>query len=206
MSGSESMPAAIQDRTEYLLRRPPRPHPYARVHHDERGQYYDFKARPDLIETALEDFTPHTSVAGTKDFFALVRHINRPCATFETTDSGLSQSLHLSRTSPFPDKRGWVGGRVTLLSRRLDRNCQPSEVKRLLRRLRCALGRAGRGYSYIGFVVGPFPTFFVETGRRGFQIDIEFAMWGDTFDEAMHRFSHVVAVLDQAIKKCEQHQ
>ena len=200
------MPAAIQDRTEYLLRRPPRPHPYARVHHDERGQYYDFKARPDLIETVLEDFVPHARYAGTREFFALLRHINRPGAPFETTDSGLSQSLHLSRTSPFPDKPGWVGGRVMLLWRRLDRNCQPSDVKRLLRRLRAALQRAGSGYSYIGFVVGPFPTFFTATGRRGFQMDIEFAMWGDTFDEAMHRFSDVVALLDRAIKKCERDQ
>ena len=93
-----------------------------------------------------------------------------------------------------------------LLWRRLDRDCQPSEVKRLLRRLRAALQRAGSGYSSIGFVVGPFPTFFTATGRSGFQTDIEFAMWDDSFDDAMHRFSDVVAVLDRAIKKCERDQ
>src|SRR3546814_4319264 len=42
------MPAAIQDRTEPLLKRQPRPTPYARVHHDVRRQYYDFKARKEL--------------------------------------------------------------------------------------------------------------------------------------------------------------
>src|SRR3546814_10071218 len=118
------MPAAIQDRTEHLLRRPPRPHPYARVHQYVRGQYYDFKARPELIETALEDFVPHRDCAGTEEFFALLRYINRPDGPFETTDSGLSQSLYLSRNSPFPDKAGWVGGRVMLMCRRLDRDCQ----------------------------------------------------------------------------------
>lgn len=197
------MPAAIQDRTEHLLRRPPRPHPYARVRHDDRGQYYDFKARPDLIETVLEDFVPHGVYTGTQEFFALLRHINRPGGPFETTDSGLSQSLYLSRNSPFPDKAGWVGGRVMLIWRRLDRNCQPSAVKRLLRRFRGALKRAGRDYTRIGFVVGPFPTNFTATGRSGFQIDIEFAMWGDSFDDAMRRFSDVVVVLDSAVKKCE---
>src|SRR3546814_11500396 len=80
------MPAAIQDRTEHLLKRPPRPHPYARVHHDVRGQYYDFKARPELVGTALEDFVPHRDCAGTDEFFALLRHINRPDGPFETTD------------------------------------------------------------------------------------------------------------------------
>ena len=200
------MPAAIQDRTEYLLGRPPRPHPYARVHHDDRGQYYDFKGRPDLIETVLEDFLPHTGCAGTQEFFALLRHINRPGGPFETTDSGLSQSLHLSRNSPFPDKAGWVGGRVMLMRRRLDQNCLPSAVKQLLRRFKGALERAGGGYTHIGFVVGPFPTVFTATGQRGFQIDIEFAIWGDSFDEAMRRFSDVVTVLERAIKKCERDQ
>ena len=90
-----------------------------------------------------------------------------------------------------------------LMWRRQDRNCQPSVVKRLLRRLQGALKQAGRNYKYIGFVVGPFPTVFTATGRRGFQIDIEFAMWGDSFDEAMHRFSDVVVVLDRAVKACE---
>jgi len=200
---SSAMPAAIQDRTEHLLRRPPRSHPYARVHHDDRGQYYDFKARPDLIESVLEDFVPHRTDPGTQAFFALLRHINRPDGLFETTDSGLSQSLYLSRNSPFPDKAGWVGGRVMLIWRRLDRNCQPAAVKRLLKRLRGALKRAGRDHTHIGFVVGPFPTIFAETGRKGYQIDIEFAMWGDTFEEAMQRFIDVVAVTDQAIRDCE---
>src|SRR3546814_4027722 len=71
------MPAAIQDRTEHLLKRPPRPHPYARVHHDVRGQYYDFKARPELVGTALEDFVSHRDCAGTDELFALLRHIDR---------------------------------------------------------------------------------------------------------------------------------
>ena len=39
------------------------------------------------------------------------------------------------------------------------------------------------------------PTVFCSSGRRGFQIDIEFALWGDSFDEAMHRFSDVVTVM-----------
>src|SRR3546814_2876982 len=80
------MPAAIQDRTEHLLKRPPRPHPYARVHHDVRGQYYDFKARPELVGTALEDFVPHRDCAGTDEFFALLRHINRPRSEEHTSE------------------------------------------------------------------------------------------------------------------------
>src|SRR3546814_4217349 len=76
---------------------------------------YDFKARPELVGTALEDFVPHRDCAGTDEFFALLRHINRPDGPFETTDSGLSQSLYLSSNSPFPHKDGWVGGRVMLM-------------------------------------------------------------------------------------------
>src|SRR3546814_2608507 len=122
---------------------------------------------------------------------------------FETTDSDLSQSLYLSSKSHFPHKAGWVGGRVMLMWRRLDRNCQAPAVKRLLSRFKGALRGAGRDYTHIGFVVGPFPTLFTATGRRGFQIDIEFAMWGDSFNEAMQRFPDDVDVLDRAIKACE---
>src|SRR3546814_3521710 len=116
---------------------------------------YDFKARPELVGTALEDFVPHRDCAGTDEFFALLRHINRPDGPFETTDSGLSQSLYLSSNSPFPHKAGWVGGRVMLMWRRLDRNCQAHAVKRLLSRFKGALRGDGRDYTHIGFVVGP---------------------------------------------------
>ncbi len=42
---------------------------------------------------------------------------------------------------------------------------------------------------------------FRASEQKGYQIDVEFAMWGDTFEEAMQRFSDVVLVLERAIKK-----
>ena len=140
------MSISIQDRSSYLLRRPPRPHPYARVRHDARGQYVDFKVRPDLIETALEDFTPHTASSGVQDFYDLIRHVNRPEAPFETTDCGLSQRLFRSSNSPFPDKAGWVGGRVILMWRELDRNCRQKTVRWLLKQLPRQLRQFERQY------------------------------------------------------------
>lgn len=185
------------------MRRPPRPHPYARVRHDARGQYVDFKVSPDLVETVLEDFTPHSDKPGVKDFYAFIRHVNRPGAPFETTDCGLSQKLYESTNSPFPDKTGWVGGRVILMWRELDRNCRQKTTRWLLKQLLRQFRRFQWKYDYIGFVVGPFPTEFRATGLKGYQIDVEFAMWGDEFEEAMKRFPDVVHVLDIAIKKCE---
>jgi hypothetical protein len=44
---------------------------------------------------------------------------------------------------------------------------------------------------------------FRATEQKGYQIDVEFAMWGDSFEEAMERFSDVVVVLERAIKKSE---
>jgi hypothetical protein len=191
------MSISIQDRTRYLLRRPPRPHPYARVCHDTRGQYIDFKLRPDLIETALEDFTPHNANPGVQGFYGLLRH--------ETTDCGLSQRLFRSSNSPFPDKAGWVGGRVILMWRELDRNCRQKSVRWLFKQLLRQFRSVERQYDYIGFVAGPFPTLFRATGQKGHQIDIEFAMWGDEVQEAMERFPDVVVVLDRSIRKCEAH-
>lgn len=90
-----------------------------------------------------------------------------------------------------------------LMWRNVDRDCQQAAVTRLLTRLKAALRRAGRPYTHIGFVVGPFPTVFCSTGQRGFQVDIEFAMWGDSFEESMRRFPDVVAVLEKAVEECE---
>lgn len=194
------MPAVIQDRTNILLRRPARPHPYAGVRHDTQGRYHDFKANVDLIDATLEDFSPHRANPGVQRFYALLKFINGGDGPFETTDCGLSQNLHRSRNSPFPDKAGWVGGRVMLIWRQLDKNCRWRSVKTLLKRLRRELRRAGKSYQYIGFVVGPFPTQFRQINQRGHQIDIEFAMWGDSFEEAMERFVDVVVVLEKALK------
>lgn len=195
------MPAVIQDRTNHFLRLPRRTHPYGGV--DSKSRYYDFKAQQELIENSLEDFVPHRARAGVQRFFGLIRHVNRPNGQLETTDCGLTQSLYQSRSSPFPDKCGWVGGRLMLMWRNLDRNCQPAAVNRLVARLKAALRRAGRPCTHIGFVVGPFPTVFCSTGQRGHQVDIEFAMWGDSFEESLCRFSDVVAVIEKAVEECE---
>lgn len=197
------MPISIQDRTEYMLRRPPRPHPYASVRHDARGQYYDFKARSDLIETVLEDFIPHNANPGVQQFYRLLKYVNREGAPFETTDCGLSQRLYRSTNSPFPEKAGWVGGRVMFMWRELDNNYDQRSARWLLKQLLRKFKRLQRRHNYIGFVVGPFPTVFRATGKAGYQVDVEFAMWGNSFEEAMQRFSDVISVLDQSIKECE---
>ncbi len=197
------MPISIQDRTDFMLRRPPRPHPYANVRHDVRGQFYDFKARPDLIETVLEDFTPHNSNTGVQQFYRLLEYINRAGAPFETTDCALSQKLYRSANSPFPNKVGWVGGRIIFMWREVDKNCKQKAVRWLLKQLLRQFRRLETRHNYIGFVVGPYPTIFRLSEQKGYQIDLEFAMWGDTFEEAMQRFSDVVLVLERAIKKCE---
>lgn len=197
------MPINIQDRSEYLSNRPPRVHPYRKVRHDDRGQYYDFKLQPHLIETSLEDFAPHALNEGVQEFYDLLKYINRPDAPFETTDCGLSQRLHVSRNSPFPDKAGWIGGRVMLMWRDEMKNCREKPVSWLKSQLLRQFKRYKQRHNYIGFVLGPFPTIFSTTGERGYQIDVEFAMWGDTYDEALNHFPEVVATLDRVIRRVE---
>ena len=186
-----------------MLRYPVRTHPYAAVRHDAEGRYHDLKATPDLIADVLEDFRPHSAHAGVQHFYRLLRHINRPGAPFETTDCALAKDLYRSPSSPFPDKAGWLGGRLMLMFRDLEQNCSKPRVFKMTGALQRKLLRFGKDAHHVGFVVGPFPTLFVETGRRGFQFDIEFAMWGDSFDEAMSRFDVVVGLMEAAILECE---
>lgn len=199
------MPVNIVDRSAYLAARPPRVHPYRKVHHDDRGGYYDFKRDPDSIETSLEDFAAHAGNPGVQDFYELLRYVNRPEAPFETTDCGLSQRLHVSKNSPFPDKAGWVGGRVMLMWRDIERNCRSTSVTWLRNQLLQQFKRYRRRHDYVGFALGPFPTVFSASGAEGHQIDIEFAMWGDTYEEALDRFRDVVAILDKVLRRVERH-
>jgi hypothetical protein len=198
------MSAIVQDRTEIMLRYPVRTHPYAGVRHDSEGQYHDFKARPELIWNVLEDFRPHAALSSVQRFYRLLRHINRPAAPFESTDCGLASRLYRSASSPFPDKAGWLGGRLMLMYRDPDQNCSKKRIFKLIRAIQRKLLVAGKDADYVGFVVGPFPTLFAETGRRGFQVDIEFAMWGDSFKEAIGRFNEVVRLMESAILEAEQ--
>lgn len=90
-----------------------------------------------------------------------------------------------------------------LMFRDLDQNCSKKRILKLVNRIQQKLSHYGRQSDYVGFVVGPFPTVFTETGRRGFQVDIEFAMWGDTIEEAIARFEVVVRLMEKAIVDCE---
>ncbi|MAS15459.1 MAG: hypothetical protein CMH69_19455 [Nitratireductor sp.] len=197
------MSAVVQDRTEVMLRYPVRTHPYAGVSHDSEGRYYDFKTRPDLITKVLEDFKPHAGRCSVQHFYRLLQYINRPDGSFETTDCGLTKRLYQLPSSPFPEKSGCLGGRLMLIFRDLDQNCSKKHVIKLVRKMQRQLLNFGRDASYVGFVVGPFPTLFLETQKRGFQTDIEFAMWGDSFEDAMARFDEVVGLMERTIVECD---
>lgn len=166
------MSAIVQDRTEIMLRYPVRTHPYAAVRHDAEGRYHDFKRSPDLIWEVLEDFKPHAARPGVQHFYRLLRHINRPGAPFETTDCGLAKRIYRSPSSPFPDKAGWLGGRLMLIFRDVEQNCSKKRIFKLIRAIERTLLRSGKDVDYVGFVVGPFPTLFVDRGRRGFQVEV----------------------------------
>jgi hypothetical protein len=197
------MSAAVQDRTELMLRYPARTHPYSGVRHDAAGRYHDFKSNPELIGEVLEDFKPYEELSSVQHFYRLLRHVNRAGGPFESTDCGLAKRLHRSPSSPFPTKAGWLGGRLMLMFRDLDQNFSKKHIFKLINRIQRKLAHYGRHSDYVGFVVGPFPTVFVDTGKRGFQVDIEFAMWGDTVEEAIGRFEVVVRLMEKAIVDCE---
>lgn len=115
-------------------------HPYTPAPHSPAG-CVDFKAHPELIETVLEDFRPFEGRPAIQTFYAFIRWINGPESHLETSDCGLKPpGPHNDRNSTRPLR---ISGRVFVLFRNLQANCDPNFSSQLLTSLNEQVGRSG---------------------------------------------------------------
>jgi hypothetical protein len=68
----------------------PRSHPWIDSALDPDARYHDLLAGPELIRSALEDFTPFHRYPATEAFYALLERLNHPKSSLESSDCAFS--------------------------------------------------------------------------------------------------------------------
>ncbi len=97
----------------------PRLHPYVAAEPNQTG-HVDFKSKPELIRTALEDFRPFAEQAAVQTFYSFLEWINGPDSSLETNDCALRPpEPHHDANSPLALS---THGRLFILYRNLTLN------------------------------------------------------------------------------------
>ena len=154
----------------------PRLHPYAAATPEQSG-HVDFKERPALIRTVLEDFLPFSDQKAVQTFYSFLEWINEPDCHLETCDCALRPpALHQDTNSSLALS---VHGRLFVMYRNLALNSSADYSDWLRGALMTNLSRTDPDLSaheaVVGFTFSPVLQTAISAGR-----------WlpGDFFDAA----------------------
>ena len=197
-----------------------RHHPYEGVEHDETAAYYDFKAHPELIPEALEEFRPYSHYEGVQAFYRLVEWLNGPESVLETNDARFTPIGPNDQFEQFPKNLVCSGG-VLLFFRKLELNLievDPAEIEEagvyfpVAENVGWLLGAIDHHVGAVrpelrwGCVAGfTFPTLFVEAPvegerRLGHEVGVRWWVWGDDEEEVRANLTALVEGLDEALR------
>ena len=180
----------------------PRAHPWTDAVGSSECRYYDLKAAPGLIRTALEDFVPFGHFAAVAEFYALLERLNAPASTLESNDCAFA-GPHASELAP-PGKRLQCEGRLMILFRDLGLNLSRPRVEALANGLHMRLAELDRELEWgmIGTTIYPTRYVTLPVARQlGHQLMLSFWAWGDSEAELMGHLERVVRNLAQAIRE-----
>ena len=178
-----------------------RSHPWSTSEANPDHRYYDFRARPDLIRSVLEDFRPWDAQPAVGAFYDLVLWINGPDSPFASNDCAFNGPA--DNTEPTVARRLQCSGRLGLLFRDLLANTKEPEVTRLVDGIHArlsvldpelvwgAVGTTRLNVDYLELHGG---------GARGAQVLLSFWAWGDDEPEVFENLARVVAGLGQALR------
>jgi hypothetical protein len=161
----------------------PRSHPWTIALSDPSHRYYDFKKRPELIRSSLEDFTPWSGLPVIDGFYDLLEWLNGPDSLLESNDCGTRGPTE-NRNPGFAKALEWTV-RLMILYRHLPNNTLKEAAHWLADATRHYLkatdpafewGVVGTTLKSTNFVTLPVP----EQEQAGTQVMLTFWAWGDT--------------------------
>jgi len=178
-----------------------RAHPWSTSAANPEHRYYDFRARPDLIRTVLEDFRPWDSQPAVGSFYELVAWINGPDSPFASNDCAFNGPE--PNTDPGIAKRLQCSGRLGLLFRDLGENTKAGAVGGLIATLHERLQPLDPGLTFGAAGTTPLTVEYLglpEGSVMGTQVLVSFWAWGDDEPETFAHLARVVAALRQALQ------
>lgn len=174
-----------------------RSHPWTDAVSNDAFRYYDLRADPSLVRTALEDFVPYGHYPAIEDFYALVEWLNGRDGVLESNDCAFD--------GPAETDDGYAcSGRLMVLYRTLEKNVAKGGVERLKDGLHHALAPLGPDFEQ--GVVGTtlVPVRFLALPPRaqlGQQLMLSFWAFGDSEADVMANLQRVVSYLSQALRR-----
>lgn len=166
-------------------------------------RYHDFKARPQLVRTSLEDFVPWSGTGAVETFYRLVEWINAPDGALESNDCEFT-GPHEDR-SAHSAKSQECSGRLMILFRDLPLNLSRPRVEELERAVHLRLAEVDPEFEFgiVGTTI--VRTRYVSLPRAaeaclGYQLMLSFWAWGDTEAETMAHLDRLFGNLGTALK------
>lgn len=182
----------------------PRSHPWLDAESDPTCRYYDFKTRPELIRSSLEDLQQWTSYPAIETFYRLLEWLNGSESIFESNDSAFSGAAAPAGTPSSTPLQ--CSGRLMILYRNLALNTLPEQLHRLTDATAQALsetdplfewGAVGATIMSARFTALPGPP----ERQRGQQLMLSFWAWGETEAETMRHLDRIFHNLTGAIQR-----
>jgi hypothetical protein len=174
----------------------PRAHPWTTAENNARSRYVDFRAEPEKIATALEDFLPFADERAIQKFYDLLRWINGPDSLLESNDCAFLFKPNDDPNRPFQLE---ASGRVMLFVTDISLTCSPNFGDMLMgiffSRLQVCLPQ--QSPAVVG--VSRASSFFKEARKVGEQVVLYFWAWGDTKESTFSTLDTLFgAMLDAA--------
>jgi hypothetical protein len=179
-----------------------RSHPWLESTTDRAAHYYDFRARPQLIRSALEDFVPWGRYGAIETFYAMLERLNHARSSLETNDCEFT-GPHGNAEPEIPKAFG-CSGRLMLLFRALEQNTVEASLVALRHDLHSTLAELDE--AFVWGLVGTtlVPTRYLalpESGPQlGNQLMISFWAWGDSEADTMLNLGRLFTNLARALR------
>ena len=171
-----------------------RAHPWTDAQANAAHRYYDFRRRPELIRSVLEDFVPWSAHPAIETFYRLVEWLSSDASVFESNDCAfVPPAIDAARET----KRLVCSGRVMIFFRELAENTEPDQIRWLTQAVARAAhqidpdfewGSLGLTIAKVVFTTLPGP----RSAQQGEELMLSFWACGD--DEA-----EVMAHLDRTL-------
>jgi len=181
-----------------------RSHPWTTMESNDNNVYIDFKKKPKLIRSTLEDLIPFKKWDFVEQFYILIEWVNSTNSTLESNDCAFNAvEKNTDQQYPFPKK---CSARLMILFRDIPENCQEKSIDWLSNKLLTAVSTMKPNFKAGAVALSYSPTCYLAlgdqlgTGGMGYQITLTFLAYGKNESKCYENMSEVLKVAQSSLK------